>query len=111
MSNLDLISRKELLVYLRKERDDYFKEHFFQDPETGAHEASNAKEEYLEYLDERIDLIENWPSSNQSLPPTSGFRDGIEAAATMLQQDYPRQRKHECVLCCHPRHATASSPT
>jgi hypothetical protein len=57
----DLISRSELLSYLRKEREDYFREHFFQDPATGAYEASESKEDYLEYLDERIDMIENWP--------------------------------------------------
>jgi hypothetical protein len=57
----DLISRSELLAYLRKERENYFREHFAQDPATGTYEASNAKEEYLEYLDERIDLIDNWP--------------------------------------------------
>lgn len=57
----DLISRAELLKYLRKERDDYFREHFAQDPATGTYEASDAKEEYLEYLDERIDMIDNWP--------------------------------------------------
>jgi hypothetical protein len=57
----DLISRSELLTYLRKEREAYFREHFFQDPATGTYEASEAKEEYLEYLDERIDLIDNWP--------------------------------------------------
>lgn len=57
----DLISRSELLAYLRKEREDYFREHFFQDPATGTYEASEAKEEYLEYLDERIDMIDNWP--------------------------------------------------
>lgn len=57
----DLISRTELLTYLRKEREDYFREHFFQDPATGTYEASEAKEDYLEYLDERIDMIDNWP--------------------------------------------------
>lgn len=57
----DLISRSELLAYLRKERDGYFREHFFQDPATGTYEASQPKEDYLEYLDERIDMIENWP--------------------------------------------------
>lgn len=57
----DLISRAALLAHLRKERDDYFREKFYQDPATGVYEASEAKEDYLEYLDERIDLIENWP--------------------------------------------------
>jgi hypothetical protein len=57
----DLISRSELLTYLRKEREDYFREHFAHDPDTGAYEASEAKGDYLEYLDERIDMIENWP--------------------------------------------------
>jgi hypothetical protein len=57
----DLISRFALLAHLRKERDDYFREHFFQDPATGTWEASNAKEEWLEELDERIAFFESFP--------------------------------------------------
>lgn len=57
----DLISRSELLAYLRKEREEYFREHFVHDPDTGFYEASEAKEDYLGYLDERIDMIDNWP--------------------------------------------------
>ena len=58
----DLISRDALLITLRKERDDYFREHFFQDPATGTYEASNAMEEALEEMDERIEFIENFPA-------------------------------------------------
>lgn len=58
----DLISRAALLAALRKERDDYFREHFAQDPATGAYEASNAKEEYLSDLDDRIEAIERFPA-------------------------------------------------
>lgn len=56
----DLISRAALLDHLRKERDDYFRRHFVQDPATGAYEASNAKEEYLSELDERIEFFEGF---------------------------------------------------
>lgn len=58
----DLISRAALITTLRKERDDYFREHFFQDPATGTYEASNAKEEYLSELDDRIAAIEAFPA-------------------------------------------------
>lgn len=58
----DLISRTALLATLRKERDDYFREHFFQDPATGTFEAAPAKEEYVEELDERIEFIESFPA-------------------------------------------------
>jgi hypothetical protein len=58
----DLISKAALLSYLRKERDDYFREHFAQDPSTGSYEASNAKEEWLSEMDERIEFMENFQS-------------------------------------------------
>lgn len=58
----DLISRYALLRHLHKERDSYFREHFFQDPATGTYEASNAKEEYLEELDQRIEFIQQFPA-------------------------------------------------
>lgn len=37
-----------------------FRRHFVQDPATGAYEASNAKEEYLSELDERIEFFEGF---------------------------------------------------
>lgn len=58
----DLISRTALLSALRSERDAYFSEHFAQDPATGTYEASNAKEEYLAELDERIEWVEGFPA-------------------------------------------------
>lgn len=57
------IDRSALLDHLRKERDNYFREHFAQDPATGTWEASNAKEEYLCDLDERIEFIEKFPGA------------------------------------------------
>lgn len=56
----DLIDRAALLRLLRDDRDDYVNEHFVMDPETGIHEAGEAQEEYLGYLDERIELIETF---------------------------------------------------
>ncbi len=80
----DLISRDALLAALRKERDDYFNEHFHQDPSTGTWEASNAKEEWLESLDERIEQIEQFPAvepiatlTNNNQP---GWQNIIETA-------------------------------
>lgn len=60
--NDDLISRKALLDHLRKERDEYFRVHFAQDPATGTFEASDPKVEYLSDLEERIDFIEQFPA-------------------------------------------------
>jgi hypothetical protein len=71
----DLISRAALLNHLRKERDDYFREHFAQDPATGTYEASNAKEEYLAELDERIEFIENFAA--------------VEPIATLINNNQP----------------------
>lgn len=58
----DLISRTALLCALRSERNAYFAEHFAQDPATGTYEASNAKEEHLAELDERIEWVEGFPA-------------------------------------------------
>lgn len=58
----DLICRHALVATLRKERDAYFRDHFAQDPATGTYEASNAKEEYLAELDERIEMVEGFPT-------------------------------------------------
>lgn len=58
----DLIDRAALLKQLRCERDEYFNEHFVTDPSTGVAEASRAKEDYLDYLDERIEMIEQFPA-------------------------------------------------
>lgn len=71
----DLISRFELLTYLRKEREDYFREHFFQDPATGTYEASNAKEEYLSELDDHIAFVEAFPA--------------VEPIATLINNNQP----------------------
>lgn len=71
----DLISRSALLDTLRKERDDYFREHFAQDPATGTWEAGNAKEEWLEELDERIEFFENFPA--------------VEPIATLVNNNQP----------------------
>lgn len=59
----DLIDRKALLKLLVADRDDYAHEHLAVDPETGTYEGSAAKEEYLGYLDERIELIETFPAA------------------------------------------------
>lgn len=58
----DLISRAALLKHLQKERDDYFREHFAQDPATGTWEARTPYEEELEQMDVRIALIEDFPA-------------------------------------------------
>jgi hypothetical protein len=58
----DLISRAALLSALRKKRDEYFADHFQQDPDTGTWEASNAKEEHLCDLEEHIEAIEQFPA-------------------------------------------------
>lgn len=71
----DLISRTGLLNHLRKERDAYFREHFFQDPATGTYEASNAKEEYLSEMDDRIAAIEAFPA--------------VEPIATLINNNQP----------------------
>jgi hypothetical protein len=59
----DLIDRAALLKKLRKERDEYMGDHFMMDPQTGIYEAALAKEEYLSYLDENIEMIENLPAA------------------------------------------------
>lgn len=58
----DLISRAALLKHLQKEREDYFREHFAQDPATGTWEARTPYEEELEQMDARIDFIEDFPA-------------------------------------------------
>lgn len=58
----DLISRAALLKHLQKERDDYFREHFAQDPATGTWEARTPYEEELEQMDARIALIDDFPA-------------------------------------------------
>lgn len=58
----ELISKTALLNHFRKERDDYFRAHFNQDPATGTFEASDPKVEYLSDLEERIDMIEQFPA-------------------------------------------------
>ena len=58
----ELISKTELLNHLRKERDEYFRVHFSQDPATGTWEARSPEEEYLHDLEERIDFIEQFPA-------------------------------------------------
>ncbi|MBO4228037.1 hypothetical protein [Bradyrhizobium neotropicale] len=82
----DLISRSSLLAALRKERDDYFREHFFQDPATGTHEASDAKEEYLSYLDERVEFIESFPA--------------VETIATPSNNNQPDTSDEACAIAC-----------
>jgi hypothetical protein len=57
----ELISKTALLKHLRKERDDYMRAHFGQDPATGTWEASDPKVEFLGELEERIDFIEQFP--------------------------------------------------
>lgn len=57
----DLISRSAFLAHLCGERDKYFREHFVQDPDTGAFEASRIKEECLEEMDQMIEFVEKFP--------------------------------------------------
>ena len=71
----ELISKTALLAHLRKERDDYFRAHFNQDPATGTFEASDPKVEYLSDLEERIDFIEQFP--------------GVEPIATLINNNQP----------------------
>lgn len=71
----DFISRTALLNHFRKERDDYFRAHFNQDPATGTWEAGTPEEEYLSDLEERIDLIEQFP--------------GIEPVAKLINNNQP----------------------
>lgn len=61
-SSGDFISRAALINHLRKERDDYFREHFAQDPATGTYEANSAKEEWLSEIDDRIALVDSFPA-------------------------------------------------
>lgn len=67
---IDPISRAALLRVLRRKRDSYFNEHFAQDPDTGTWEASAAKEEALEEMDEHIDFIDNFPAAAVDDIPT-----------------------------------------
>lgn len=69
----ELISKTALLTHLRKERDEYMRAHFGQDPATGTWEASDPKVEYLGELDERIEFIEQFP--------------GIEPVATLVNNN------------------------
>ena len=71
----DLISRTALLNHFRKERDEYFRAHFVQDPATGTWEAPNPEEEYLGDLEERIDFIEQFPA--------------VEPIATLINNNQP----------------------
>jgi hypothetical protein len=57
----ELISKTALLAHLRKERDEYLRVHFKQDPATGCWESNTPQEEYLGDLEERIDFIEQFP--------------------------------------------------
>lgn len=57
----ELISKTALLTHLRKERDEYLRVHFKQDPATGCWEGNTPEEEYLGDLEERIDFIEQFP--------------------------------------------------
>lgn len=77
----NLISRAELLKSLTKSRDDYMREHFVCDPSTGAYEASEAKEEYLSYLNENIEFVESFQSPDFA---SDGLPYGI------IDQDYAR---------------------
>jgi hypothetical protein len=67
---IDPISRSALLKVLRRKRNEYFNEHFVQDPETGTWEASWSKEEALEEMDEHIEFIDNFPAANIDDIPT-----------------------------------------
>lgn len=58
----ELISKTKLLAHFRKEREEYFRAHFNQDPATGTWEAGTPQEEYLSELEERIDFIEQFPA-------------------------------------------------
>jgi hypothetical protein len=58
----ELISKTELLAHFRKEREEYFRAHFNQDPATGTWDAGTPQEEYLSELEERIDFIEQFPA-------------------------------------------------
>lgn len=57
----ELISKTALLTHLRKERDEYLRVHFKQDPATGCWEGNTPEEEYLGDLEDRIDFIEQFP--------------------------------------------------
>lgn len=72
----ELISKTALLAYLRKEREEYFRAHFNQDPATGTWEARTPQEEYLSELEERIDFIEQFPAA-------------IEPIATLINNNQP----------------------
>lgn len=72
----ELISKTALLKHLRKERDDYMRAHFGQDPATGTWEASDPKVEILGELEERIDFIEQFPAA-------------IEPIATLINNNQP----------------------
>jgi hypothetical protein len=58
----ELISKTALLAHFRKERDDYFRAHFKQDPATGTWEAPTPEEECWGEMEERIDFIEQFPA-------------------------------------------------
>jgi hypothetical protein len=58
----ELISKTALLAHFRKERDEYLRVHFKQDPATGCWEGNTPEEEYLGDLEERIDFIEQFPA-------------------------------------------------
>jgi len=72
----EMISKTALLTHLRKERDEYFRAHFNEDPATGTFEASDPKVEYLSDLEERIDFIEQFPAA-------------IEPIATLINNNQP----------------------
>lgn len=72
----EMISKTALLNHLRKERDEYFRAYFVQDPATGTYEASDPKVEYLSDLEERIDFIERFPAA-------------IEPIATLINNNQP----------------------
>lgn len=79
----DFISRAALLKALTEVRDAYVHEHFSYDPDTGAYEASSAKEEYLCYLDENIEFVQGFASATvlgqRTLPQgDSGTKSGSE---------------------------------
>lgn len=57
----ELISKTALLTHLRKERDEYLRVHFKQDPATGCWEGNTPQEEYLGDLEEKIEFIEQFP--------------------------------------------------
>jgi hypothetical protein len=75
----ELISKTALLKHLRKERDEYFRAHFNQDPATGTFEASDPKVEYLSDLEERIDFIEQFPAAEPGLAT-------LEARVALLKE-------------------------